>query len=114
MTMTQAPEGVSGGAPAPAQPSAKPVGLGQVFLAMARKESREAGLVVALILSAGFGVAGFVPLAIFVLGSGLLTRMGARRKERVGAAEGGPVSGRVTLPLFGGPGGVTPESARAC
>ena len=60
MTMTQAPEGVSGGAPAPAQPSAKPVGLGQVFLAMARKESREAGLVVALAAAAYGLVLGYL------------------------------------------------------
>jgi|SRR5882672_527811 len=51
-----------------------------------------AGLVVALLIVAGFGVSGFVPLAIFVLGSGLLTRVGARRKERAGAAE--PNQGR--------------------
>src|SRR3989442_8850775 len=46
-----------------------------------------AGLLVALVIVAGFGVPGFVPLGIFVLGSGLLTRMGSRRKERTGAAE---------------------------
>jgi len=46
-----------------------------------------AGLLAALLITAAFGVPGFVPLAIFVLGSGILTRLGARRKERAGAAE---------------------------
>lgn len=51
-----------------------------------------AGLGVALLVSAGFGIAGLLPLAVFVLGSGLLTRIGRGRKERAGAAE--PNQGR--------------------
>ena len=45
------------------------------------------GFLVALIATAGLGAAAFAPLALFVLGSGLLTRIGRRKKERLGAAE---------------------------
>ena len=46
-----------------------------------------AGLVVALFAAAGFGAAALLPLAIFVLGAGLLTRVGRGRKEGLGAAQ---------------------------
>ncbi|TMQ61018.1 MAG: DUF92 domain-containing protein [Candidatus Eisenbacteria bacterium] len=46
-----------------------------------------AGFLVALIATAGLGAAAFVPLALFVLGSGLLTRTGRAKKERLGMAE---------------------------
>ncbi len=45
------------------------------------------GLVVALLTALGLGAGALLPLAIFVLGSGLLTRAGRGRKERIGAAE---------------------------
>jgi len=82
-----------------------------------------AGLVVSLLIVAGFGVAGFVPLAVFVLGSGLLTRIGARRKERAGAAEPNQgrrdqrhVAAKLALPALAGAlavlgGGSTPTLA---
>jgi uncharacterized protein (TIGR00297 family) len=46
-----------------------------------------AGLLVAILAAAGLGAEALLPLAIFVLGSGLLTRLGRARKERIGAAE---------------------------
>jgi uncharacterized protein (TIGR00297 family) len=46
-----------------------------------------AGFLVALIATAGLGAAAFAPLALFVLGSGLLTRIGRGKKERLGTAE---------------------------
>jgi uncharacterized membrane protein len=45
------------------------------------------GFGVALLAAAGLGVAALVPLAIFVLGSGLLTWIGRGRKTRLGMAE---------------------------
>ncbi len=45
------------------------------------------GFLIALAISAGFGVGALAPLALFVLGSGLLTRLGRAQKERLGAAE---------------------------
>jgi len=46
-----------------------------------------AGFAVALLAALGLGAAALLPLAIFVLGSGILTRFGLDRKERLGAAE---------------------------
>lgn len=46
-----------------------------------------AGFAVALLAACGFGAWALLPLAIFVLGSGLLTRAGRARKESIGAAE---------------------------
>ncbi len=46
-----------------------------------------AGLLVALLITGAFGIGGFAPLAVFVLGSGWLTRLGQKRKTRAGAAE---------------------------
>jgi uncharacterized membrane protein len=51
-----------------------------------------AGLAVALLAVLGLGAGAFFPLAIFVLGSGMLTRLGRGRKEGMGAAE--PDQGR--------------------
>ncbi len=45
------------------------------------------GLLIALAATAGLGAAAFAPLAVFVLGSGVLTRLGRADKERLGAAE---------------------------
>lgn len=46
-----------------------------------------AGLAVALLVAGGLGAWALLPLAVFVLGSGLLTRAGRARKEALGAAE---------------------------
>ncbi len=46
-----------------------------------------AGFAVALLAALGLGAPALLPLAIFVLGSGILTRLGRDRKERMGAAE---------------------------
>jgi len=46
-----------------------------------------AGAIVSLFVTAGFGAGAFWPLALFVLGSGAMTRMGRERKEAIGAAE---------------------------
>jgi len=46
-----------------------------------------AGIVVAFLAILGLGPAALLPLGIFVLGSGALTRMGRARKEAAGAAE---------------------------
>ncbi len=46
-----------------------------------------AGFAVALLVAGGFGAWALLPLAVFVLGSGLLTRAGRARKEAIGAAE---------------------------
>jgi len=68
-----------------------------------------AGLVVALFAAAGFGAAALLPLAIFVLGSGLLTRVGRARKEGLGLAQadrgrrGVPhVAAKLSLPALAG------------
>jgi uncharacterized protein (TIGR00297 family) len=45
------------------------------------------GFLVAALASAAFGAGAFLPLAIFVLGSGALTRIGRPAKERMLAAE---------------------------
>jgi len=45
------------------------------------------GLLVALVATAAFGAGAFVPLAVFVLGSGALTRTGREIKEERCAAE---------------------------
>jgi uncharacterized membrane protein len=47
-----------------------------------------AGLVVAWTAILGLGPGALLPLATFVLGSGVLTRLGRGRKEAMGAAEG--------------------------
>src|SRR5258705_4031 len=66
-----------------------------------------AGFAVALLAALGLGAGALLPLAIFVLGSGLLTRIGRARKERLGAAEGnrgrrGPahVAAKLSLPAL--------------
>ena len=46
-----------------------------------------AGLLAALLATAGLGLGALAPLAIFVLGSGVLTRFGRAAKERLGVAE---------------------------
>lgn len=46
-----------------------------------------AGLVVAFLAILGLGPGALLPLGIFVLGSGALTRLGRARKEAAGAAE---------------------------
>ena len=46
-----------------------------------------AGLVVAALSILGLGAGTLLPLAVFVLGSGALTRLGRGRKETLGAAE---------------------------
>jgi uncharacterized protein (TIGR00297 family) len=68
-----------------------------------------AGLVVALCAVAGFGGLALLPLSIFVLGSGLLTRAGRARKEALGAAEGDRgrrglphVAAKLSLPALAG------------
>ena len=67
------------------------------------------GFLVALIAALGFGAGSFLPLALFVLGSGLLTRLGRARKERLGAAEGdrgrrgaAHVAAKLALPALAG------------
>jgi uncharacterized membrane protein len=45
------------------------------------------GFAVSLLIVLGFGPGAMAPLTLFVLGSGLLTRLGRRRKERLRAAE---------------------------
>ncbi len=54
------------------------------------------GLGVALLAAAGLGAAALAPLAIFVLGSGLLTRIGRARKTLLGTAE--PDQGKRGVP----------------
>ena len=49
--------------------------------------SAMAGLVVAVLAILGLGPGALLPLGIFVLGSGALTRIGRARKEAAGAAE---------------------------
>jgi len=68
-----------------------------------------AGFLVAVIATAGLGAAAFAPLAVFVLGSGLLTRIGRPRKERLGIAENnqgrrgvGHVLAKLALPAVAG------------
>jgi len=64
---------------------------GAVLVVLTRQGTKAgalAGFLVALLAAAGLGAASLLPLAIFVLGSGLLTRLGRARKERIGAAEG--------------------------
>lgn len=46
-----------------------------------------AGLVIAVLAIAGLGPGTLLPLAVFVLGAGALTRIGRGTKERYGAAE---------------------------
>ncbi len=46
-----------------------------------------AGFLVSALMTTGLGVAAFVPLAVFVLGSGALTRLGAAAKRARGVAE---------------------------
>jgi uncharacterized membrane protein len=63
---------------------------GAVLVVLTRQATRIgalAGFLVALLAAAGLGTAALLPLAIFVLGSGLLTRLGRARKERIGTAE---------------------------
>jgi len=66
-----------------------------------------AGFVVALLAALGLGAAALLPLAIFVLGSGMVTRIGRRKKENLGTAEGnrgrrGPahVAAKLSLPAL--------------
>src|SRR5712675_675237 len=68
-----------------------------------------AGFLVALVAALGLGAGSFLPLAIFVLGSGLLTRLGRARKERLGAAEGNRgrrglahVAAKLSIPALAG------------
>src|SRR5882672_7704005 len=68
-----------------------------------------AGFAVALLAALGLGAGALLPLAIFVLGSGLLTRVGRARKERLGAAQedrgrrGVPhVAAKLSLPALAG------------
>jgi uncharacterized protein (TIGR00297 family) len=63
---------------------------GAVLVVLTRQGTKAgalAGFLVALLAAMGLGAAALLPLAIFVLGSGLLTRLGRARKERIGAAE---------------------------
>jgi uncharacterized protein (TIGR00297 family) len=99
---------------------------GAVLIHLTRQGTRSgalAGFAVALLAALGLGAAALLPLAIFVLGSGVLTQVGRGRKERIGAAEpdGGRrgvahVAAKLTLPaaasalaLFG----AAPERALA-
>lgn len=68
-----------------------------------------AGFVVAALATMGLGVAAFAPLALFVLGSGALTRAGREAKERRGVMESGRgrrgarhVAAKLTLPALCG------------
>ena len=45
------------------------------------------GFVVSMLIVLGFGPGAMAPVALFVLGSGLLTRLGRGKKERLRAAE---------------------------
>lgn len=80
------------------------------------------GLVPALAASAGFGAPAIAPLALFVLGSGTLTRRGRDRKESLGAAEANEgrrgvvnVAAKLSLPaLLGAVAAVFPAHAPLC
>jgi len=68
-----------------------------------------AGFAVALLAALGLGMGSLLPLAIFVLGSGVLTRLGRARKEALGAAEGNlgrrgaaHVAAKLSLPALAG------------
>jgi uncharacterized protein (TIGR00297 family) len=77
-----------------------------------------AGLAVATLAILGLGPGALLPLAIFVLGSGALTRIGRARKAALGAAEGnqgrrgvGNVAANLGLPaLVGAFGMVRPDA----
>jgi uncharacterized protein (TIGR00297 family) len=65
-------------------------GLGAAIVAATKQGTRAgalAGLVSAVAASLGFGAPALLPLAVFVLGSGFLTRLGRATKEALGAAE---------------------------
>ncbi len=64
-----------------------------------------AGFAVAALLTTGLGLAAFVPLAVFVLGSGALTRLGRETKTARGVGEAnegrrgvGHVAAKLALP----------------
>ena len=58
-------------------------------LGMVSRGGALGGFVVAALIYTGLGWQGFVVLALFVVGSSVLTRIGYRRKERTGTAESG-------------------------
>lgn len=64
--------------------------LGAVLVLATRQGTPGAallGFVVSMLIVLGFGPGAMAPVALFVLGSGLLTRLGRRRKEELRAAE---------------------------
>lgn len=77
-----------------------------------------AGLVVAFLAILGLGPGALLPLGIFVLGSGALTRLGRARKEAAGAAEAhrgrrgmANVAAKLGLPAFLGATGLLVDPA---
>jgi uncharacterized protein (TIGR00297 family) len=57
------------------------------FTGQGTRAGAAAGLVVAVVSILGLGAGALLPLAVFVLGSGALTRLGQGRKEALGAAQ---------------------------
>jgi len=77
-----------------------------------------AGVVVAFLAILGLGPGALLPLGIFVLGSGALTRLGRARKEAAGAAEAhrgrrgiANVGAKLGLPALLGAGGLLVDPA---
>jgi uncharacterized protein (TIGR00297 family) len=65
-------------------------GVGAAIVVVSRQGTRTgavAGLVVAALSILGLGPGTLLPLAVFVLGGGALTRLGRSRKQATGAAE---------------------------
>lgn len=58
-------------------------------LGMVSRSGALGGFLVAALIYSGLGWRGFTILALFVIGGSVLTRLGYRRKERSGTAEGG-------------------------
>ncbi len=78
------------------------------------------GLLVSLCAVSGLGVGAIAPLAVFVLGSGALTRLGRERKERMNVAENNlgrrgvsHVMAKLSLPALAGALGTLGEGSRS-
>ena len=97
----------------PTAPLGAILALGGTLLVLVTRQGTVAGAIagflVALLAVLGLGAGSFLPLSIFVLGSGLLTRLGRAGKERIGAAEGnrgrrgiGHVAAKLSGPALAG------------
>ena len=90
--------------------------LGAAIVAFTGQGTRggaAAGLVVAVVSILGLGGGTLLPLAVFVLGSGALTKLGRERKETLGAAQSNRgrrdarhVAAKLGLPALLGVGGL--------